>query len=167
MKIKLKFIILVVAVIILISMLCIINRKSPENETPADIVTKSVSDINRIKIIAEEQLFSYYSKDIVDFSTNTITETIIKGDIEKEKIIKFSDEDKKNFVRKANIHVFFDWKEVYESTENGENDSAVYSIYITYNDNSEQKIFFQIPDTPVTFEAMREVFHETFGYYIL
>lgn len=161
---KLKFIIIAAVVLLTAGTLYFMDRESPE-----EVITtiKSPEDINRIEIIAEEHLFSYYSKDIVDFSTNTITETIIESNIEKEKIIKFSDEDKKNFVRKANIHGFFDWKEVYESTENGENDSAVYSIYITYNDNSKQKIFFQIPDTPVTFEDMREVFHETFGYYIL
>lgn len=126
---------------------------------------KKPEDIISIETEIETPLFLEHDKYIIDFSKNTFTYNDFKSD--SEKITAISDEDKKNFVRKANIHGFFDWKEVYESTENGENDSAVYSIYITYNDNSEQKIFFQIPDTPVTFEAMREVFHETFGYYIL
>lgn len=162
---KLKFIIIAVIILLATSTVTyFINEKSPEEVIKT---VKSSEDISRIEIIAEEQLFSYYSKDIVDFNTNTITQTIIKGDDEKEKIIKFSDEDKKNFVSQANNYGFFDWKEIYESTINGDNDSAVYSIYITYNDNSEQKIFFQIPDTPATFKAMREVFYETFGSYIL
>ncbi|MCM1316127.1 MAG: hypothetical protein NC205_08235 [Prevotella sp.] len=47
------------------------------------------------------------------------------------------------------------------------NDSTMKGICITYSDGSEQYICFQQPNVPLSYEAMEEIFHEKFGYYII
>ena len=108
MKTKLKFIIPALISIVLIVFVAwyISGWKSP-------------SDIDRIEIISENQLFLEYNKYIIDFNNNTFTETERKSGIEQKNITHFSDKDKENFVRKANMYGFFIWKKSYEPlTEN-------------------------------------------------
>ncbi|MCM1316013.1 MAG: hypothetical protein NC205_06200 [Prevotella sp.] len=102
-KIKLKFIIPVILFIVLI--LCITARPSDDNEIPAGIV--SASDIDRIEIKEGDYYFQRYYGYIIDFNENTLTETTETTEGQSKCIKYFSDEDKENFVNKANIYGFF------------------------------------------------------------
>ena len=123
---------------------------------------KSPSDIDRIEIEDGEYLFGYSSNYIIDFKSNTLTKTEIARDSELEKITHFSDEDKENFVRKANMYVFFSWKESYSPI--GEvHDGGYTDFLIIYNDGSQHKTscYNAYPDT---YDAMWEAIRECFTY---
>ncbi|MCM1316012.1 MAG: hypothetical protein NC205_06205 [Prevotella sp.] len=72
---------------------------------------KSPSDIVSIEISAEAPYFQVHYKYFIDFSENTLTYNNLKNDLKR--VTTFSDEDKKDFVHKANMYGFFNWKESY------------------------------------------------------
>lgn len=157
MKTRLKFIIPIV-IVALLSALCIISEKFTENETPEDIVIKSPSDISRIEIKTGEYIFQEFQNYTIDFDNNIFTHKIQNTD--KEKITNFSDEDKENFVRKANIYGFFGWKELYDIGE--VEDGGYTKFLITYSDGSQQKIscYNKYPDT---YSEVWNAIYEIFG----
>lgn len=125
---------------------------------------KSPSDIVSIEISSEAPYFQVHYEYFINFSENTLTYNNLKND--SKRVTTFSDEDKDNFVRKASRYGFFHWKESYLKNVSM-NDSTMTGICITYNDETEQKICFQQPNLPYTYEIMEEVFNETFGCYII
>ncbi|MDE5557780.1 MAG: hypothetical protein K2J32_08865 [Ruminococcus sp.] len=153
MKTKLKFIIpaLISIVLIVFAVWYISGWKSP-------------SDIVSIKVSSEAPYFQVHYEYFIDFSENTLTYNDLKDDLKK--ITTFSDENKENFVHQASMYGFFNWKKSYLKNVSM-NDSTMKDICITYSDGTEQEICFQQPNVPLTYEIMREVFNETFGYYII
>ena len=125
---------------------------------------KSPSDIVSIEISSEAPYFKVHYEYFIDFSENTLTYNDLKDDVKR--VTTFSDEDKENFVNKANMYGFFNWKESYLKNVSM-NDSTMKDICITYSDGTEQEICFQQPNVPHTYEIMSEVFCETFGYDII
>lgn len=148
MKTKLKFIIPVIIISLLlgIALFYISDWKKPE-------------DIVRIEVNSGEYLFQKFYDYTIDVENNTLTY------VNENRITSFNDDEKKDFVRKANIYGMFSWKEEY-TPKGSVCDGNYTSIYITYNDGSCQKIHCYI-EHPLTYDKMREVFLETFGYHII
>lgn len=145
---KIKFIIPVIIISFLsgIALFYISDWKNPE-------------DIIRIEVQTGEYLFRSYSDYTIDFKNNTLTY------INSNRVTRFNDEDKKYFVNKANIYGMFHWKEKYIPRGNVY-DGSYTNIDIIYNDGSCYTIYCHIK-RPLTYDKMREVFIESFGYYII
>ena len=128
------------------------------------IIKVNSDDIKIIKVSSETPLFGEYYNCIIDFSSNTVTETGRREGNEYENTNHFSDEDKENFVVKANEYGFFNWKESYLKNIST-NDSTMHEICITYTDDSKQYISYQQPGMPPAYEydEMTTVFLKTFG----
>jgi len=142
---------------------CIINGKFTESETSENIVIKSTSDIDRIEIETGEYVFQYFNNYIIDFNDNTFTHKILNED--KEKVTHFSDEDKENFVRKANMYGFFSWQESYAPEVQVE-DGGYTHFLIIYNDGSQHETWCDNA-YPDTYDAMWKTFLELFGDYMI
>lgn len=125
---------------------------------------KNVEDIEKIDIIRGGYL-SKTSKYIIDFNTNKVYYEIQ----EKEAVCTYSknfNEDKKEyFISKANLYGMFRWKEVYEPNKEVY-DGRYTEIYITYTDGSYQEILCY-NDYPLTYNKMKSVLNDAFGYDML
>lgn len=125
---------------------------------------KEVDDIEKIEILTGGYLLETSSYTI-DFNTNKVYCNIQDEDIVHSVSSDFDDDNKELFVSKANLYGMFYWKELYKPTEDIY-DGKYTEIYITYSDGSYQEILCS-NDYPLTYDKMKEVFCEAFGYNML
>lgn len=87
-------------------------------------------------------------------------------DYDKNEIFytEFTNKDAEYFIKKANLYVFFNWKESYMN--NGVHDGKWVEISIIFKDNSIKETYCYA-DFPLTYDLMADVFYEAFGYHIL
>ncbi|MDE6833126.1 MAG: hypothetical protein K2J39_02595 [Ruminococcus sp.] len=135
--------------------LYITARQSDGNKIPAGIV--SASDIDRIEIEHGDYYFNSYYGYIIDFNENTLTATE-EGQIKR--VTHFREEDKENFVRKANMYDFFLWKKSYVKL-NVHDGGYVYFL-TTYNDGSQHETNCDNAYPP-TYRAMWDSYIEIFN----
>ncbi|MDE6425203.1 MAG: hypothetical protein K2K89_03575 [Ruminococcus sp.] len=137
--------------------LCITARPSDDNEIPAGIV--SASDIDRIEIKEGDYYFQSYYGYIIDFNENTLTETTETTEGQSKCIKYFSDEDKENFVNKANIYGFFKWKKSYSIKAE---DGGYTDFLVIYKDGSQHETSCDNAYPP-TYKAMWDSYIEIFN----
>lgn len=125
---------------------------------------KSLDDIKTIKVHTYYGYLSPASEYIIDFDTKTVAysyEYLNKSnDDNQSSSSNFTEEDAEYFIKKANLYGFFGWKESYK-TKYGGADLPYTSIYITYKDDSVQRIYC-LDKYPITYNMMKDVFNEAF-----
>lgn len=120
---------------------------------------KSADDILSIEIWRHNGYPPYTTTYMIDFTNNTLT---ISDEDEEESVCRyFSDENKNNFIRSANIYGFFEWEEEY--IRKGISDATAIGVDILYADGSEQKIFCYGWIAP-NYQQISEAFLENLGF---
>ena len=142
------------------------------------ITKKDVNDIMSIEITQSPAYLDPKFDYLIDFNSNTISLEIKDGNnISAEYYIKtyeldsayssktFSEQDKVYFIKKANLYGMFRWRKLYK--HNGYiADGVLITIHINYNDGSRQEICFDNA-FPLTYNKMKKVFSDSFGWDIL
>ncbi|MCM1506292.1 MAG: hypothetical protein NC177_04030 [Ruminococcus flavefaciens] len=151
-----RFKVIITVILIIMLMSYVTGCMHDDSEVLENIV--SASDIARIEIESTNYYPYYYSKYIVDFESNTVMITSGDSQGEEEKTRNFSEEKKENFVRKANMYGFFNWKESYEPM--GEVDDGRCEYFLTiYNDGSQHETWCDNA-YPITYDEMWDAFFE-------
>lgn len=123
---------------------------------------KDADDIVRIEVETGGYMLKEWNY-VIDFNTNTMLHSVQDSEKNKSFSSKFTEQEKIDFVKSANLYGFFQWKEEYFADIY---DGRYVEIYITYTDGSCQEILCSNA-YPFTYDKMKEVFVETFGYDIL
>lgn len=122
------------------------------------ITGKSTDDVLSIEVRRHNGYPPYVTTYMIDFTNNTLTSSEEDGQTE---YISFSEENKDNFIRNANIYGFFEWEEEY--VREGVCDATSVGIDILYADGSEQSIYCYGWAAP-NYEQISDVFYDNFSF---
>lgn len=159
--------IIVTAVICLITVLFFAVLYFIHKNDTSDTENVRIVELNEIESIEIDKVCYYPHAEyryFIDFSENSVLHETKDDDKSETFYDTFTDEQAENFVKRANLYDFFSWEESYYNPN--VHDGKGVDIFINFKDGSVKEIHC-FNKFPLTYDVMRGVFYDAFGYYMI